>query len=616
MVAPETQRPNKRGPETRHNNNDKQQKKMKESASSSALNKANNQLKVDPKTTGKSVSNNISNNSAIKPKALKKTHNNVDEIIESIVENKISNSKNNEIELNNDGETRLNNENINDSMDENMNDLDLTQSENSPESEDDEEKNEVITRDNDKIEVKGKKSDTNNILSNEIVDEPVKNKQVNKNKWITIKFIKNCENKRFEEEYQKSELKLSKEIKRTWPGLKYFNAHINDNQELVLRVPNDEAIIERINNVTINDAFGVGIKSLKKVFLEKEKNNNKEHIEKYHIVIFRREDIPKDFEEEIKQEYGISNLIKFSQTYKASLDNEVNYKELLNYGRINIGIRSYRVDAWKNVERINICYNCQIYGHRANRCNNETVCMNCAGSHTTKECTSDEVKCSNCDKQHKSNSITCEYLKKKIENDRRRAKIVFENKKSELNKTYKNKNSSNDHQTYKVLSNRAIQNIPIHNVWKTRLDKMTENKKSDPEKREIRPEYNANKNKEIENNHNNIEIKNDQMSQLIEILTEQNKLIRNMTIELVNIVKTTIKSVKSIESEDEREVLNECEIRLESVLIKLENGTNSGKNNCNICNNKNKSNFNTEKAQNNENNIQIETNTSIIPKSQ
>ena len=46
---------------------------------------------------------------------------------------------------------------------------------------------------------------------------------------------------------------------------------------------------------------------------------------------------------------------------------------------------------------LNRCFNCNTYGHNAKKCNNQTSCAHCAGSHSTNSCPDKTIKqCINC----------------------------------------------------------------------------------------------------------------------------------------------------------------------------------------------------------------------------
>ncbi|XP_049318641.1 uncharacterized protein LOC125780383 [Bactrocera dorsalis] len=96
------------------------------------------------------------------------------------------------------------------------------------------------------------------------------------------------------------------------------------------------------------------------------------------------------------------------------------YLSVMTSRVVYIGYKSCRVfDAFD----LSTCYNCGRANHNHKKCNNETVCLICAGNHDTRKCTSTVKRCVNCmyyNKQYnKSNCIdheatdvsACGYLK-------------------------------------------------------------------------------------------------------------------------------------------------------------------------------------------------------------
>lgn len=47
--------------------------------------------------------------------------------------------------------------------------------------------------------------------------------------------------------------------------------------------------------------------------------------------------------------------------------------------------------------KVKQCNNCLIFGHRTNECKKESVCLNCLGPHSNRQCTINVIpKCYNC----------------------------------------------------------------------------------------------------------------------------------------------------------------------------------------------------------------------------
>lgn len=99
------------------------------------------------------------------------------------------------------------------------------------------------------------------------------------------------------------------------------------------------------------------------------------------------------------------------------------YLSVMSAGVLYVGHKCCRV---YDTFDLSICYKCGRANHSQKKCNNEAVCLICAGRHDTKACTSCTKKCANCvyyNKQFNKNHCTdhvatdisaCEYLKSKL----------------------------------------------------------------------------------------------------------------------------------------------------------------------------------------------------------
>ncbi|XP_048237112.1 uncharacterized protein LOC125372115 [Haliotis rufescens] len=68
-------------------------------------------------------------------------------------------------------------------------------------------------------------------------------------------------------------------------------------------------------------------------------------------------------------------------------------------GYFNIGVEVYVPNPLR-------CYKCQNFGHGAQTCTRNPVCVRCSGSHEGTQCT-DTIKCANCDGDHLASSKLC-----------------------------------------------------------------------------------------------------------------------------------------------------------------------------------------------------------------
>jgi hypothetical protein len=67
---------------------------------------------------------------------------------------------------------------------------------------------------------------------------------------------------------------------------------------------------------------------------------------------------------------------------------------------MNIERRWFRPERYTPQCRLNQCFNCQGYGHKANVCTRKTKCGKCAQEHDTRTCESEMMQCANCKDSH------------------------------------------------------------------------------------------------------------------------------------------------------------------------------------------------------------------------
>ena len=60
----------------------------------------------------------------------------------------------------------------------------------------------------------------------------------------------------------------------------------------------------------------------------------------------------------------------------------------------------YNADKYTPQCQIKQCFNCQVFGPKADTCKRKPKCGRCAQEHETRNCTSEELACANCDDAH------------------------------------------------------------------------------------------------------------------------------------------------------------------------------------------------------------------------
>jgi hypothetical protein len=91
---------------------------------------------------------------------------------------------------------------------------------------------------------------------------------------------------------------------------------------------------------------------------------------------------------------------------------------------MSIERRWFRPERYTPQCRINQCFNCQGYGHKANVCTRKTRCGKCAQEHDTRECESETMQCANCKDSHHAWHQECP--------NRQRRKEQIEREKAEI----------------------------------------------------------------------------------------------------------------------------------------------------------------------------------------
>ena len=80
---------------------------------------------------------------------------------------------------------------------------------------------------------------------------------------------------------------------------------------------------------------------------------------------------------------------------------------ILQCSHISIDSIRYPAVAYKPLARIDRCFRCQQFGHKAAKCSNEPKCYKCGESHEYNRDCANVVKCANCNGQHMAGSPEC-----------------------------------------------------------------------------------------------------------------------------------------------------------------------------------------------------------------
>lgn len=127
---------------------------------------------------------------------------------------------------------------------------------------------------------------------------------------------------------------------------------------------------------------------------------------------------------------------KRDQNFGAILEiDRESYDKLINGGKINIGWCRCRVVECVDIRR---CFKCCGYNHKSSQCKNKLACLKCGGEHLMKDCGAKNNVCVNCKKAveklnvrldifHPAYSTQCPVFKRKLESEKKRMKVKFEN---------------------------------------------------------------------------------------------------------------------------------------------------------------------------------------------
>ena len=82
-------------------------------------------------------------------------------------------------------------------------------------------------------------------------------------------------------------------------------------------------------------------------------------------------------------------------------------QKILQCSHISIDSIRHPAVAYKPLARIDRCFRCQQFGHKAASCSNEPKCYKCGGNHEYNRDFANVVKCANCNAQHMAGSPEC-----------------------------------------------------------------------------------------------------------------------------------------------------------------------------------------------------------------
>ena len=82
-------------------------------------------------------------------------------------------------------------------------------------------------------------------------------------------------------------------------------------------------------------------------------------------------------------------------------------QKILQCSHISIDSIRYPAVAYKPLARIDRCFRCQQFGHKAANCSNEPKCYKCGENHEYNRDCAKAIKCANCNGQHMAGSPEC-----------------------------------------------------------------------------------------------------------------------------------------------------------------------------------------------------------------
>jgi hypothetical protein len=144
---------------------------------------------------------------------------------------------------------------------------------------------------------------------------------------------------------------------------------------------------------------------------------------------------------------------------------------IIQCSHISIDSIRYPAIAYKPLARIDRCFRCQQFGHKAVNCSNEPKCYKCGANHEYNRDCANVVKCANCNGQHMAGSPECP-----VKISYRRAKRQEETEKRATNQQQSSSYLSSPARLYSTV----LQTMAPHVHAEAKTRKMTPDRPTGP----------------------------------------------------------------------------------------------------------------------------------------
>ena len=382
-------------------------------------------------------------------------------------------------------------------------------------------------------------SDSNrSILEVTVVNKEQKSKNLEKvpNKKNIYNFIKPV----FTSIFTGSSLEIFKDYKLIYKELRSFkpnihvkSAFLNKKNELVIQTDSRHDQIN-IENEWNSKAFetGITLKVNSRRFFAAIKGMSKR-------INFENLD-------DVKQEYRIKEFLRMNNkdkepttTVRIELYDEESLNKIIQHG-IYYENYHYRVSEWEN--RVIMCFKCQGFGHKSDKCEKEQACVKCSGNHSSKECIKpkEEYLCKNCGQNHASWKNNCpKMIQKKIETNTRWSQIVAAKS-----------NSYNERTAESGLNRTNIQNENLTNdLLKQLLERVI---KLEKKLSENTNENDAHDNYFVQSSYRQSNRHTDTLEQRISKLEKQNDSVVKINKELAQKVKEQEEIISNLKKNNQK----------------------------------------------------------------